>query len=271
MNYGNKEKLNYLMSPTLDCPYREGGAGFRYVLLSTPRCGSNLVSDMLISTQLAGYPLEYLNGRYMYAWDRMRPESAAVGKKTIAEYLAMLEKYRTTRNGIFGLKVHYAHLEKVWCNNPSAGHRWLDTLDRVVLLSRRDKIAQAVSLYKAGKTQIWSSLDYKFMSEDDPRRKINPQYSFAGIAAALEYCLKHEAGWRKILKARKIGFIELVYEDVVENFQSYSNRLLDYLGVEEGCKLTSPRTKKQGEGNQYMADRFVSELGISANKFDVGL
>lgn len=57
MKWGNTAKIDHLMSPARDCGTDGNGASYRYLLCSTARCGSNLVSDMLQQTGLAGDPM----------------------------------------------------------------------------------------------------------------------------------------------------------------------------------------------------------------------
>ncbi len=260
-NLGIVEKLDYLMSPERDAPNRPAGAERRYALLSTPRCGSNLVGDMLQATGAAGDPMEYLNGRYIAAWARLR---GAPLQFDMARYMAEMETRRTTPNGFFGVKIHFEHLQQIWNGRELAAAQWLRRYDRVVLLWRRDKIAQAVSLHKARVTQIWSSQDLQFLPPDDPRRLIKATYSAPAIAQALADLVKQEDGWRRFLAQHQIAHTELCYEDFVHDYAGQSRQLLAVLGIESAQLPQAPRLTRQGVDNDPMIDAFRREIGWTA-------
>lgn len=262
-NVGNVKKIDFLMSTERDFPVRPEGAATRYVLCSTPRCGSNLVGEMLHGTGLAGDPQEYLNTRYINGFMRLRGEPEA---KTLdlAAYMADLERRRTTPNGVFGVKIHFEHIDSVWKGRSNAAVKFLQRFDKFVLLSRRDKIAQAVSLYKARATQIWSSTDYQFMAEDDPRRSIKPEFDPAAIAKALKDLITDDAQWRELLTQHGLPHVELCYEDFVADYAGQGRRLLSELGIPEDKAAAGPKLKKQGADNDPLIAQFRQYIGLPA-------
>ncbi len=261
MNLGNIAKIDYLMSAQRDFALRPQGADYRYILCSSPRCGSNLVGDMLYQTGLAGEPMEYLNGRYIAGYLRAKgcPEETPVD---IFAYLAEMETRRSSPNGYFGLKVHFEHLLALSKRKfPAAA--WLGTYDRIILLRRRDKIAQAVSLHKARVTQIWSSLDYQFLDEQDPRRQRKASFDPIRIVAALADLVQQEYGWEQFLRNLGLGFVEFYYEDLVADYMGASSRLLVTLDLPQAAaRVSAPNLQRQGMAGDPMISKFKSCIGV---------
>ncbi|MBC7605270.1 MAG: hypothetical protein H7255_21735 [Ramlibacter sp.] len=262
-NIGNIRKIDFLMSAQRDFPVREDGASYRYVLCSTPRSGSNLIGDMLHATRLAGDPQEYLNARYIAGF--MRSLADGTSQMDIGEYMARLERRRTSPDGIFGVKIHYEHITAQWPKHIGQAVRFLRGYDHFVLLTRRDKVAQAVSLYKARQTQIWSSLDYKFMDADDPRRDKQVDYDPRAITRALSDVIDQEIAWRAVLQHLGKPVVEIAYEDVVADYVGESHKLLRVLGIDPAqAGVTAPSIRKQGADNDPMIGRFKQLLGVAA-------
>jgi len=259
---GNVRKIDFLMSPERDFEPRPEGASFRYVLCSTPRCGSNLVGEMLRETGLAGDPHEYLNQRYIAGFLRTREDKTR--KLDVKDYLAQLERRRTSPNGVFGVKIHFEHLESLWKGRKKAAAAFLRGFDKFVLLTRRDKIAQAVSLYKARETQIWSSLDYDFLDADDPRRAIKPGFDAVRIAKALSDLIADETHWRTLLESQSLPYVELCYEDVVADYAGQRTKLLAALGIDAAKAAAAPGLKKQGADNDPLIAQFKQHIGLGA-------
>lgn len=263
-NVGNVRKMDYLMSAERDFERRPSGADVRYALCSTPRCGSNMVGDMLHATGVAGDPQEYLNVRFMAGYNRSLGREQ--GTMDLDAYQADMEARRTSPNGVFGIKIHFEHLETIWPKRYRAMATYLGRYDRLVFLTRRDKIAQAVSLHKARETQIWASIDYRFLDQDDPRLAIVPQFDGLKIMAALSDLLTQEASWRALLQSSGLPYIELAYEDFVGDFEGESRKLLQALGLDPGKAGQAPGIRRQGADDDPMVAQFRQLIGVSGGK-----
>ncbi|MES2634410.1 MAG: Stf0 family sulfotransferase [Pseudomonadota bacterium] len=260
-NVGNVRKIDFLMSPDRDFPRRNQPAAYRYALCSTPRCGSNMVGDMLLDTGLAGNPQEYLNTRYMAGYNRSMGRDASTFD--LAAYQGDMESRRSSPNGVFGIKIHFEHMESLWKQNFVEMARYLRIYNQFVLLTRRDKIAQAVSLHKARETQIWASIDYKFLEPDDPRLSIKPVFSAQKIARCLADLIVQEESWRAVLDNFKLPYVVLVYEDLVADFAGESRKLLQVLGLDPDKAKQAPGIRKQGVDNDPMIAQFRELIGVA--------
>ena len=108
-----------------------------YAVITTPRSGSTYFCDLLESTKIAGYPLEHL-----------RLATQELSKNCNFNYLRLLNnliQYRVTDNGIFGTKLISHFLFALHKTKFDFDQIFL-TIDKFIFLTRRNKLAQAVSL-----------------------------------------------------------------------------------------------------------------------------
>ena len=148
----------------------------------------------------------------------------------------------TTSNGVFSAKIMWSHTPDLW--------RRLDgrTLEdvfgplRYVQVIRRDKVAQAISLWTAIQTQAWRSGD-EVVAE--------PVYSFAAIEHLVEWLSAGERGWTHWLRRREPDVV--VYED----FARDPGPTIEILaGVPAPA---APLKRQSGSRSSSWAARFASE------------
>lgn len=194
-----------------------------YAILTTPRSGSTYFCELLDSTGIAGHPYEHL-----------RLAAQELTRHCDFDYLRLLYnlmQYKTTSNGVFGTKLISHFLFEFLRAKPDC-QQIFDSIDKYILLVRRDKVAQAVSLVIAQKTEIWhirnnnnisyqSKLDHIDI-DDSLLKNVEQKYNFIN---------NQEARLRKILAKRKIDALEVVYEDIVEDANFQINRILNFLEI----------------------------------------
>jgi len=145
-------------------------SAFNYLICTAPRTGSTLLAQALSSTNVAGRPNEYFD---IYPHnDKFWVERLGVASD--ADYLEKVLRAGKTANGVFGLKLLWhqspALLAKLKAARPQEvggaeglSHPLLEkTLGapvRYIWLRRRDKLAQAISYYRARHTGLWRSTD----------------------------------------------------------------------------------------------------------------
>ena len=130
-----------------------------YFISTTPRTGSFLLAHALDSTGIAGRPQEYFDPNFEELW------LERLGISSDAEFFEKILPEGTTPNGVFAAKVHWHQFEYL-ARKLRAVHGGGPILDllrdtfpdlRYVFLTRRDKVRQAVSYYRAIETNIWWS------------------------------------------------------------------------------------------------------------------
>ena len=146
-----------------------------YFICCSPRTGSFLLAEALESTQIAGRPREYFDWKHEKDWiDRFN-----IAANT--EYFEKILSEGTTPNGVFGAKVHwyqFVHLTSKLRMIQAYGlserellrHTFPDL--RYVFLTRRDKVRQAVSYYRATHTDVWWSFQPKAYRNSSELRAI---------------------------------------------------------------------------------------------------
>src|SRR3954454_20859130 len=123
---------------------RQGG----YALCTQPRPGSNLLCQVLPSTDQLGYPLEYFNG----------PGRRALGLPDFPDapelQIEAILRLGATPNGVYALKLFASQFAMF-----SRRLRWMDLLPNLhfVYLTREDLLAQAISWARALRTEQYRS------------------------------------------------------------------------------------------------------------------
>lgn len=222
INHASRRKLLRSTSDQLQKPQ------ISYAILTTPRSGSTYFCELLDSTGIAGHPYEHL-----------RLAAQELTRHCNFDYLRLLYnlmQYRTTSNGVFGTKLISHFLFEFLRATPDC-QQIFDSIDKYILLVRRDKVAQAVSLVLAQKTEIWhirhhnntnnnnisyqSKLDHIDIN-DALLKNVEQKYNFIN---------NQEARLKKILAKHEIEALELAYEDIVEDAKLQTNRILNFLGI----------------------------------------
>jgi len=129
------------------------GTRLRYAIFSAQRTGSELLCDYLRERGV-GIPFEYFNHTYMHEIAGRLGCVLPDRRIKLIRYISLLEPKRT-RNGIFGTKLQPDQLKTISREDGAAARAWLGGFDRIVLLRRRDKLLQAISLARAHLTNQW--------------------------------------------------------------------------------------------------------------------
>lgn len=217
-----QDRLADIMSERFDLPATEMRR--RVLFVAEPRSGGSFLAEALRATGTAGVPYEYLNPRLIEAY---AARFGLTGRPSTARYFGHLLRHRTTPNGVFMLK---ALVDQV---APSLSRRstvtaFLASCDKVFVLRRNDKLAQAVSFYKASISDAWNSQD-RFDGYDDPARFPFDAIAISQFLRALfnaDRQLDAVVAW-----ARERGKpVEIfTYEKIDGDFEGEWARLLNFL------------------------------------------
>ena len=139
-----------------------------YLICTNPRSGSWLLSEGLSATGLAGRPREW------FQVEEQRSLSAAwgipsAGDAITAAYLDAVLDHGTTLNGVFGGKVMQYQLRDLpirvaagdspYRHEPARFPRPMLPDLRYVWLRRRDSALQAISYFRAWRTDVWWQIE----------------------------------------------------------------------------------------------------------------
>ena len=239
------------MSAANDFP--PANCSFKYLVCATPRTGSELLCTGLAASGQAGRPAEYLSRPYTEAY-KLR---FGLPHITMNGYWDFLLRHRTSPNGVFGLKMHYEYVPANF-RDEGGPIRLVKTFDRLILLQRRDRVAQAISLWKANVTGI-----YRVSAgggTTTPRK--TPYYSYEEIAKRLETLVQHERSWRTLLANVPERVISLTYEELGENYAGAIRRVLTALGLDQAARSVDPApqlVKQRQALDEEWKSRFLEE------------
>jgi trehalose 2-sulfotransferase len=253
-------------TPSVTDPHFDSPASFplrrSYIIASTPRSGSTFLSSLLWQTGVLGAPTEYWNCR-----KRLAPKS--IGSRMMerleahsrADYLDKLLACRTSKNGVFGIKVQFNDFEETLEFYPEA----LDRLSPVnyIYIERSDKIAQAVSMVKAMQTGMWASAKGRRPTVADVT------YDKDMIARCLEKLEEQRAGWMRWFDANKIEPLQVPYETLAADPPKTVQKILAFVGAEndQPQEIHFRSTERQGDStNKEWAEKFRQDQKRSPKK-----
>ncbi len=200
-----------------------------YAILTTPRSGSTYLCDLLESTKIAGHPTEHL-----------RLATQELARYCNFDYIRLLHnlmQYRITGNQVFGTKIISHFLFELRQTQPDF-QQIFNSIDKYIFLVRKDRVAQAVSLVLAQKTEIWhihSNRSQNSTSYQSYQSRLNNivinDALLSEVQQKFQFIQNQEARLKKILAANQIEPLILVYEDIVEDPESQINRILDFLAI----------------------------------------
>jgi LPS sulfotransferase NodH len=181
--------------------FQPAGLWSRTILICfAPRSGSNLIARHMWRTGVMGAPQEYFN------YDaEMINCAAALGAANLKDYVDKLAAVRTSPNGVFATKLlpgHWEMLRMSRCNH------MVSNAD-IVLTTRRDVVAQAVSMQIAERTGGWTN--------ESPRHGDDElSYDYDAIMGNLRYIEGIYKFWVETLAHRKTPTVIAVYESVYD-------------------------------------------------------
>jgi LPS sulfotransferase NodH len=253
-----------------------------YLVCATPRSGSTLLCEMLVSSGVAGRPAEHIEtlrllGRpsepreyFAGVKDRdmleLLPASAPPQPHhvPIEERLAAVLRHATTPNGVFGTKVmwgYFGDLQERLAELPELAA--LDDADRLtrvfgdvryIHVSRHDHVAQAVSMWRALQTRAWRA------ENDDA---VEPVYSFTGIDHLVRTLDAHDDAWGAWFADHGIEPLRLAYDELAADPPGQLHRTLAFLGVdgelESEPPAEPPLRRQAGAQSAEWADRYLRE------------
>lgn len=245
-------KIREAISDRLDQPETEPKC--RYVLLSQPRTGGTFLAEALQRSGVAGVPFEYLNPASLVA---LQKRFGLTSRTTLSQAMAELQRHRTTPNGMFGLHLHFEQITKILGSVDSAW-RWLGNFDRLIFLYRRDKLAQAVSLFRSIESRVW------FQEAHEKGERLPERWSFDALAVARHVAAlsEQEAMLRRGLASLSIPWIEITYEEIDKDFRPVWEKVGTFLGLPPvPVESVQPQLKRMRDGaSAAMIEKFLLAL-----------
>lgn len=258
--------------------------GLAFLVCATQRSGSTLLCELLKGTEVAGVPDELFESLRSTGLPRQpRQYFEAPEVLDIASRLPPIDPGRaeqpgeftgwfeyavhraTTPNGVFGSKMMWNYFEDFRSRvRELAGMEDLpfsEALDRIfphlriVFVTRRDKVSQAVSLWRAIQTQKWR--DTEDFGEESPEA----QYDYRAIRHLVDELYRWDARWEDWFHATGRDPVRVVYEEFVGARAATLGRVLDALGIapRELAGAKGPMRRQADDLSQDWVERFRQE------------
>jgi LPS sulfotransferase NodH len=202
-----------------------------------PRSGSSFLCEVLSSTGVAGRPDDFFwNPPFWFAdW----------GVADFDSFAQRLFHEGTSTNGVFGSKLMWDQLDyvaKQFATLLALGEAALPHVLgtafpnlHYIWLSRRDKIRQGISYYRALETKIWRSTDVSNGAQ------VEPSFNFEAIRSLVQLCTSEDQAWNGYFRVNGIEPCTVVYEDLLESPADVARQVLSYLAVPPPASLFSQR------------------------------
>lgn len=209
-----------------------------YWLCTTPRSGSSALGDALSDTGVAGKPTEYFNRRFWPGlFARFGLEGRAGDAAAVPDYLAALARDTATPNGVFGVKAMLDEdMAPLFAGlRTSSGNADLTEAElvraafpnlRFVYLTRRNKVRQAVSFWRAQQSGVWG----RYSGERAPEGG-EAAFDFGALARLVQEMSLREARWQALFDALGVAPYTVVYEDYVRAPEAAVRGILTFLDL----------------------------------------
>ena len=238
-----------------------------YIICGTPRSGSTLLCEMLAASGVAGRPNSYYRSVTSWAdrWNLPYPD----GTETAAfdhAYLAAMSREGRAGTGIFGLRIMWASIAEAAmrmrrlygeATDIVAGFEDAFGPALYIHLSRRDKVAQAVSLLRAERSGLWHlSADGSVLEgAAAPQDVVYDAARIAEIVAELE---SDDADWDAFFASNEITPLRLTYETLAADPRQVLADILAALGRDPAIARTvAVATSKMGDAtSREWVERF---------------
>jgi LPS sulfotransferase NodH len=168
-----------------------------------------------------------------------------------------------TENGIWGGKLMWGHVEDFLARArglPGLSGADLETAlrtllnePRLIFVTRRDKVAQAVSLWKALQTQSWRAADAADHSD--------PRYQYAGIDYLVSQLRSDERAWAEWFASAGLDLLEVSYEEIDAAPQDAVARVLDVLELADVSAPMPTLSRQRDELSAAWIERYRRERG----------
>lgn len=244
-----------------------------YMICTTPRSGSTLLCTLLAQSGVAGAPDSHFHRPDRMAWLKSFGLAHQAFPDKSAALNAVLDAASTRGRGqsdVFGLRMQRgsftylaAQLRHLFPDAPTD----IASLERafgptkLIYLSRRDKLAQAISRLIAEQTGLWHR-NADGSERERQSKPANPCYDAKAIARHLAELQALDTEWEDWFQRQGLSPLRLRYEELSDAPQATLVRVLDYLGIDHdpSARIMPATARLAGELNISWAKRFRKDV-----------
>lgn len=140
----------------------------------------------------------------------------------------------------------YSHAEKVRTFFPNM---------KFIYLTRRNKVEQAISWWKAAQNNHYHTTDHAKMPETEL------VYDFDAITQLINEVIMQEAAHQDFLNKINVVLLTLVYEDYIQYMRGTVQKIIDFLEIEADYTFQEPQLYKMADSiTKEWAQRYRQEL-----------
>ena len=240
-----------------------------YRIWFSQRNGSTLLCKALADTGITGIPNEYIT---------LMESGSLCEKYKVQTYPELRQKIwdlGTTPNGVFGIKhtMHTSINEKIITElKDLQGIKREVAIDEEELLSdifpnckhiyltRRNKIRQAVSWWKAIKDNVWHLSSGQ--EQLDEAEFYEQHYDFAALSHLFNEATLRECAMQEYYAKYAIKSLTVVYEDFIGDFKNTIQQIVDFLEIPyDSLNIPEMHFKKTATSNsEKWVQRFRADL-----------
>lgn len=232
-----------------------------YAIITVPRSGSTFLCRLLKSTHLAGFPEE-----------KLRNPAAILARHChfdYIRYMQILMTLKATSNRVFGTKIISHFLGSYRKSDLNIDAFLKQHFSKYIYLIREDKVAQAVSIAIAQKTQIWHISNQEQQEEYEQKiKEINPDdIDLEQIKKQYDFLLEQEKYLEDFFQANQIEPLRIKYEELVKNPSQYINDILHYLEIDNSTidlNLQTNLKKTKSSLSTQMIQKFQENYYINS-------
>lgn len=195
------------------------------------------------------------------AWGLLRAD----GTYSYQAYLEAVRTVGSTANGVLGLRIMWGTMDEVTEQlaplHPHHARSPRALLEQAfgrlgfIYLWRDDILAQAISLYRAEKTDYWHSTE-------GPTPPSAPEFDFDEIQTRIELLHQHNQAWRAWFGAAGVEPLSVRYEDLEVDPQGCTRQILRSLGIARPghVQLAAPNQRLADSTTHAWKERFSACL-----------
>jgi trehalose 2-sulfotransferase len=199
-----------------------------------------------------------LLGTYSRLDDRPAPPTGQSGCN-YTEYFHKVIEEGTTPNGIFGAKVMWGYFDDFICNlRQIPSFRDLPITDLLstafpnlhyIKVSRRDKVRQAISLWKAIQTWTWKAEETVPPPNGTTYSQRKLVFHFEAVDHLVQQNEAHDAAWQQYFDVIGVQPLTIAYEELAAAYEATSFKILTYLDIHipADLEVQEQRMKKQAD------------------------
>lgn len=214
------------------------------VLATEERSGSEWLCQLLAGTNRLGRPSEYLNGAWVRTFIADYPDR-------IEEQVPLAHHAGTTTNGVFAMKLHTWHFDRL-----SEAMRLTDVFPNpmFVRLTRRDRLRQAISLVRARQTNSYHAHTAKAAEE---------VYDADDIARTLKDVIRLSSRWDAYFARNGIDPLRIEYEQLEADPVGVMQQIARLVGEQirpVDLEISRPLKVQRDSVTEAWRSRFLAQI-----------